>query len=57
LIPSRVPLEGRADCTFETVQTSASEAALADAARAAADAPQEGRMLKYIKRRDIECNK
>lgn len=47
LIPSRVPLEGKADCTFETVQTSASEAALADAARAATDAPQERRMLKY----------
>lgn len=47
LIPSRVPLEGKADRTFETVQTSASEAALADAARATTDAPRERRMLKY----------
>jgi hypothetical protein len=38
LMPSRVPLAGRAACTFDTVQTSAKDAELTDAARLAATA-------------------
>ena len=46
LMPNNVPLEGRAACTFDTVQTSARDAALAVATRAATAVPTDRRMVR-----------